>query len=547
MAYCYQPLDKFYQGDDLFFHYRRLAALIESISNGTFPYYIDNDALLQYGYATKLFYPDIILLPFAIIGKYTNLYFSYRLLIIVMTFLCGLFSYKLAYKVTKNNFSSIISSLIYTFSLYRLLDLYTRSALGEALAFTFIPIIFLGLYEIIYGNYKRWYIITIGFTLLILTHLLSTVITALFVIIFLIIYCKKLFKEPIRFMYLILAGIVTIPLVAYYIFPMLEQMASNNFYYQEMPVANLPYNNKLSIKEVLSGMFGGFQINQYNFLPGVGVILIIIAASRILIRKRKEKLLKLADTLLIIGTICLILTADFIPWARFPFTLLNVIQFPWRLLEFTTFFFALSGGYYLSILIKNKKAKYITLGIIIVATIVMINIDSYNYNNSPKLSYAVGKLEIRNPLPIKDNNYHLGNLEYVPRKFPSYPQVNFPDKDILISRSNIVAKNKENTIISNYNTHKGITTIKITNTQPDTLEIPKFYYKGYTATFNNKETELFESNIGLINIPIKKSGEIKLWYKGTLIQKASYIISLISSLIFIIIVLILERKQRKNA
>ncbi|NDW10829.1 YfhO family protein [Dysgonomonas sp. 520] len=545
MIFCYHPENKLYQiGDDVNFHYRRIGALIESLSNGTFPVYIDNSAANGMGYATKWFYSDFLLIPFALIAKYTSIAIGYKSLIFVITFLCGLFTFKLTKRVYNNNFAAYISAIVYTFSYYRLFDLYNRSALGEAISFTFLPIVFLGLYEVIKGDYKKWYILTIGFSLLLLSHLLSSFMTAIFVIIFIIIYYKDFLKNTARIKYLIIAGLVTIPIVAYAIFPMFEQMLSNEFYLN----SKMPYNEKLPITTILKGMAGGFTPNQFEFLPGIGIILTIMVISRIFIKKSENKYLKSADISTIIGLICIILTASFVPWARFPLSLISTIQFPWRLLEFSTFLLSVSGGLYLSVLIKKRKYKYIAMGVIISASLVLITINSYNYLNSPDLNYELNQNNtIRNPKPITDNNFHLGNLEYVSHKFPSYPSVRFPNTEYMYDRSKEI-KTEKNSIVEKISEDDGVGvyTYNITIKEKDNIEFPKLYYKGYSATMNGKNIPVEESNEGLIEISAEESGQLKLWYGGTFIQKISLYITGISILALCLFVYLTGKKKKKT-
>ncbi len=229
MMYFYQPLCP---GQDFFFHYRRLQALMDGLKTSPFLIYIDYNAIDGYGYLTKAFYPDFVLIPFAFIGNITSLEFAWQSMLFVMTVLCGVFTYKTVSIIYKNTFAASIAALLYTFALYRLLDMYHRAALAEALSFTFIPLVFLGLYYILNADYRKWYVLTIGFSLMIFTHLISSVLMLVTIVIFLLIYYKSLIREPKRFLYLLIAGIATLIVTAYYIYPMLEQMSADTFYYQ---------------------------------------------------------------------------------------------------------------------------------------------------------------------------------------------------------------------------------------------------------------------------------------------------------------------------
>ncbi len=114
----------------------------------------------------KCFYSDFILVPFAIIAIFSDTTTAFQILIITMTILCGIFTYMTVNKISGSAFTATISAILYTFCLYRLLDVYHRFAFGEAISFTFIPIVFWGiisyckrrLQEVVYYFYRIQFI-----------------------------------------------------------------------------------------------------------------------------------------------------------------------------------------------------------------------------------------------------------------------------------------------------------------------------------------------------------------------------------------------------
>ena len=51
--------------------------------------------------------------------------------------------------------TGLLAALLYTLSVYRLIDLYTRAAAGEALAMVFLPLVLWGMYELFLGDRKN--------------------------------------------------------------------------------------------------------------------------------------------------------------------------------------------------------------------------------------------------------------------------------------------------------------------------------------------------------------------------------------------------------
>jgi uncharacterized membrane protein len=263
-------------GDDYAFHISRLEALIRSFEDGTFPSYIDRDAIYGYGYLVKPFYSDFVLIPFGIIGYPVNIEFAYRFFLFSMTVVCGVCMYKFVYKLSNSFYASSISGLLYTFSLYRLFDVYCRAAIGEVISFTFIPLVFLGLYYAIYGDFKRkWYVLPIGFSLVIMSHVISSVLLFITVVIICLFYYKKFVGEPKRFYFLILSGIVTLIMVSYYLLPFLEQTLADKFYFHEKGLTASDVDLfRLDVIEILKSMTDGFT-NRLGVGPKLGFLLIL--------------------------------------------------------------------------------------------------------------------------------------------------------------------------------------------------------------------------------------------------------------------------------
>lgn len=322
MMYFY-PL---HEGHDIQSHYGRMNALYQAIIDGIFPVYFDQSMANGYGFATRYFYGDLVLLPFSLLIPYIGVIQSYQVMMIFYSLLCGLLTFICTDKVFKNKYIAFICTILFTFSYYRLYDVYNRAAVGETICLSFFPLILWGAYEIIKGDYKKWYIIAIGFTLMIFAHVNTPAIVAFTLIIFLIFNYKYFIKEPKRFYYLILAAIVTIVLTAYFVFPLFEQLLSNEFYFNTDNGKRLTSNVIFGepIKYIIRGLFSGATYVVPE-IAGIGIVLTMLVCCRIFVFN--DKLIKRADLYLIIGIICLFIISPFYPWRVFPFNLIGFIQF----------------------------------------------------------------------------------------------------------------------------------------------------------------------------------------------------------------------------
>lgn len=534
MVYCFLPEDKMYLGADIFFHYRRLSSLMDALRYGTPFTYLDYAAAEEFGYASKWFYPDIFLLPFAWIGNYTSVHFAYKLIIFVFTVLSGLIAYLSAYQVFKRNvFLSVIFALLYSFSYYHLHNFFFRSALGEAVAMTFIPLVFLGLFHLIKGDKQKWFWLPIGLTLIFFSHLISTVLTTIIILLIVTISYKDFLEDRRKIGLLIFSGIVTCLLSSVYIFPMFEQMLSGDFFYKTNPYLTKAQDHLYPIMAVVSGFFQGFSLLQtIAHSSSIGITLIMFLTLRLFVKTvDKDSQTKLVDVLVILGFLLIFITSNLFPWRYSPLRLINFVQFPTRFYAIVSVFLATGSAYYVYLLLKNNRLrKYIfTLGLTFVIGWMLI-ITGKVFREETFLKSS-GVYTSNSSL---SNFYHLGGLEYVPAPF-SYLDID--------ARKDWVASNNNSTI-TNLELKEGRTSLDISLVEKsDQIELPRFYYKGYKALLNGKEIGVIRSENGLVSLDIEESGRVELFYGGTPIQKASLCLSLISFAGFIFYIVRFNKRK----
>lgn len=526
MIVSYGPLCP---GQDFHFHFMRFTALMDALRDGRFPFYIDYKAIDGYGYFTKAFYCDFVLIPFALLGNMTNAEFAYKAMLFVMTLLCGLFTYIAVNKVYKNNIAAYISAILYTFCSYRLLDLYHRAALGEAFSFTFLPLVFLGLYYIIRGDYKKWYVFTIGYSLILFTHVISSVLTAITILIFLIIYNRSLRNDVKRIKYLVISALATLAIVSYYLFPMIEQMLSDTFYYQTRQLMAQAQDSKMALNWIFWGLFSGGVQPRQIFIPGIGLLLTVAVCLRLFVFQ-KTKELKSVDILVIVGLCYIVAVSSLFPWHIFPFSTLNFIQLPWRLFEFVSFFFAVAGGYYFSKALVTKKRIIAASFLLLVATLFMMVSDGDLY----KSTRCLGDI---NEKPTVANSYLLGGLEYIPSSVPSIEYL--ADRGDSVSVSNASS-------IDNLTKVAGVLNLNVVTDKSTDIELPLIYYKGYSAIQSETELTVSCSPKGLASIQTNNSGKITVYYKGTVLQHISFYISIVSVLLLCVYIFREERRSKKK-
>lgn len=524
MMVFYMPENKIYLGYDVYFHFRRLSSLMEALQHNAYPVYLDFDGALDFGHATKWFYPDFMLLPFAWLGNKTDIVFAYRCMIFCYTILCGILTYVCCRNISRSPFFLFCVSILFTFSLYRLSNLFYRAALAEAIAMTFLPLALLGAYHVIKGDYRKWYLLTIGFSLILMTHLLSSVMTLITIIIFILIFYKEIRTTPKRLNYLFIAGGTAFLISAAYLFPMIEQMCSNSFKYNTPHIALWPENNSFSILETIWGMFNGLNLGDINQMSCTGILLTILIALRLFIYGKSKKL-QFIDILVLVGLSYIFVASNLFPWKIFPFSKIKFIQFPSRFFIFSTLFFSIGGAYYLRKLLIGKKRRYIGLSGVLFTIVAIMLMNGKVFTESVFLKNT-GLFGIT---PNESNYYHLANQDYTPAKFPSLKYI----KERAGKTENLHSDTKITDFKRNYNTTSfGIAL----NSKEDVIEIPRYYYKGYSVFLNGNEIPYKQSDKGLLEFTAKGSGKVEVIYTGTFLQRYSHYISIIALLCLMIFI-----------
>ena len=508
-------------GHDLYFHISRISAVADNIKELDFFKGVYSGYVNDYGYANGLFYPDIFLyLPATLTALGMNVITSYKIFLIIINFFSILSIYITIKGISKNNYASILGTIVYSFASYRLVYMYQRSALGETLSFIFVPLIIYGIYEIVFRDKHKFYILVIGMTGIILSHLISTYIIGIFLFIFCMINIKKIIRER-RYLYLIIAAIITLLLTSFFLLPMLEQMMSQKFYFSESSITGDYILYKRTVPLYL--MFLEIPslrtvVNTKYWIPsGIGVIYLYFIYKKIRYKQKEDKFI---DELYIISVVSLFLITFTPIWKiNIVQKTLSMIQFPWRFYIIPTVLLAIAGSILVS---KFKESKKVLKYTFLISFISLGAMTAFSY--------------------MSNRIYSIGEYSAALHEYMSVDV----DKIYPYTRGNIITSNNN----VNIDFEKKGTSMNINfnqNSKDTYLELPLIYYKGYEAKMNKTKLEIFKTENGFLGVKINdlKEGNIKIRYRGTNLFKISQIISLISIILFVIYI-IKEAKLSKN-
>lgn len=181
-----------------------------------------------FGYSWNLFYsPFTAYVPLVFKIFTSSNIICLKLFMICMMFLSGITMYKFVQKITENNKIAIIASIFYMLFPYHLTDMYARVAIAELASFVFIPMVFLGMYNIIDKNEKD-YILAIGTIGLLLSHTIITLYTAIFCFLYCIINIKKIKNKDV-IKNIVFNAIIIVLTTSFFWIPMLESKNATSY------------------------------------------------------------------------------------------------------------------------------------------------------------------------------------------------------------------------------------------------------------------------------------------------------------------------------
>ena len=113
-----------------------------------------------FGYSWNLFYGPLSSYITAVIGGFfDNIIIGYKIVLFLGLFLSGISMYYFTRKITSDNNVGVFAGILYMVMPYHLTDMYIRGSIGEFLSFIFIPIVFLGLYNLIHEEKRDWVLV----------------------------------------------------------------------------------------------------------------------------------------------------------------------------------------------------------------------------------------------------------------------------------------------------------------------------------------------------------------------------------------------------
>ena len=525
--------------NDGYLHLIKIMGVNEIIKQGQFPPIID--AGFCNGYAINLFYNPLTTYISLICGLIVNNFaLGIKIMLIIMMFLAIIFMYMFLKNVTKKTGVAIAGAIFYITNPYYLSNIFIRGAIGESAALTFLPLLFLGLYNLFNGDRKKHYFITIAATGLILAHNITTLYAAIISGIYVLINFRKL-KEKDVLIKILTNILFIIGMSLFFIYPLILHRFSGEYVIFDSDLMRTNgarvASSVITFKELFTEIPSQSVIFRLNIIQVVLFVLSIFCYRFI---DKKDRKIYLSFIIFAILSVILCMTKNI--WEFAPDILCN-IQFPWRLLGFSGFFISTIAGINLFIILKkifkNKENGLIFI-IIPIALLSLLYAYSLDYKD-----YTVKK-DDNESIEFINNNinnivYMNINREYMPSK--TYKALS-QNPESVEGESIFIIKGDAN--IESANKNELVYNITLTDIKENTsIEVPFLFYKGYNAYIENdkngkRDIDVKESDYGFLKIDIPKeyeNGMIKVEYKTPTSYYIAYIISFVTLIGFIIYII----------
>ena len=507
-----------YGFQDSFFHIIRLTGL-KNVWTSPINYELNTT-----GSMVNEFYPWLTMYPMQILYSVTGNYIlSYNLFYLFLSIFGFYISYYSIKIITKEDLTSFCFAIIYGFSSYRFANVYYRAALGEAISMTLLPMVLCGIYLILYDDYKKWIVLSFGITLIAYSHLVSLYLSSVFTFLIFILSIFNVDNRMERIVSFFKATFYSVLLSS----GMLIQLA---YYGLENDLAhpkgdtNLFELNAFSIIDILKNTFTK-QYFQYSV--GFSVILILMISICLSIAFKKEKY-EFAKMLLLLSMILLLCSSRLIPWAQIAqFSLIGVIQFPWRMNAYITLFSISAFSILVSKMenITHKKVLALLVGCVSIIFFFINCIQLWD----EKPANAISEDLINNHLVIE-------SLDYIPDEYYIFKNEN------AIYQLSVLHNNEQLKPISLYMGND--LGILVTNAfMGEEIKLPTCYFSTIHIYCEDLELPVFKSDIGTAMIYAPYDGDLvlDLTNKYDPIIYVFWVISLVS-FCFIIIKCVHERK-----
>ena len=494
---------------DTEFHAARIMNLADGLLSGQLPVRVGGYSYNGYGAATSAFYPDLLLYPLAlmVLGG-ASITFVLSVFAVAINLLTAAVMYAAARRLLGTRLAAACAAILYECALYRLDGLYCRLMAGQVMALAVLPLFLLGLWEVCWGDKRRWLTLAAGATLIFQTHMLTVALCALLAMGVAAVRLPALVRER-RLGAIGCAVGVTLLLNLWTLVPMAM------LYHSGVNTPAAQFGFLASAKELYEVALPDGHIGL-PLLLGTALLLSIKGRGEDDMQARRWQVLRLCA---LVGLVCVVLSLKAFPWSyavKVTGGLVEILQFAWRFLMFSAVLLALCAG---------------------------VGYASMSGALAPVLVLALSLLCVQ---PCLREAAEMSAIEFGQCASPYLiaPEYQIEGTDTIDTLSRAVLAEGDVTL-TQYE-KRGTQVSAVVKAQTDAvLTLPLFGFDGYAASLNGERipVRLGQNNRLTIDLPAGTSGTLRVWYEGKAVWRVCDMISLAT----LAAVLVCAARRRKAA
>lgn len=532
-------------GHDVNFHLYRMEGIKDGLLSGQFPVRIHPTHNNGYGYITSSVYPELFLyFPAVLRILGMSPVMAYNTFLMGVNALTAICMYYAAKGFSKSAYVGLMASMVYTLSTWRVINLYYRAAIGEALSMVFFPLLFYGLYCLLKGEHKRWWVLTLACSGIFMSHIISTVFAAVTIVVFILV-CFPDFMQKDRFLGFVKAGVTTLLLNAWYLAGFLTYYLGLDMAIKHVPENTEFYQNAIfpaQLFNIFNEKFGysylldmGMQYDM-SLTLGVGVtVCLVIGLGYYLFGKRTQEQNRFLFGLFMYGVVLVVMSTTLFPWQLFQQSALinkfcGVARLPWRFLSLASPAIVLTASVHMKEIFQGDSMKKLSFAVAAFICAMAFVVWGTAYTTQNGAVFRKGQAAPTSASAGWDNEYFLygtdtGMLDA--NRYITSDEVSLSDHE----------KSGSNITLTLEGAKEG-----------SWIEVPLLYYPGYKAVDDLGNRLLTsDGDNHVLRIMLREgSGEVHISYSGFWYFRAAEAVSLLTACGFVTMYIKTKRKRERN-
>lgn len=552
------------RGHDIYFHLMRIEGLAQGLRAGEFPVRIQPAWYDGYGYAVSVFYSDLFLYPAALLRLLgISLQDAYKVYVVLCNVATTLISGYSFGKIFRKREIGVFGSCLYTLAPYRLVNLYTRGALGEYTGMIFWPLLIYSCVLLLNEDRNKVQLqkgaVLMGISMagMLQSHILTAEISCMVLLLLVIVHCRRTFHKEVM-----LAGCgavaAALGLSAWFLIPFLDYMLFERFN------INSIRNNDIMIQRqgaFLSQVFTIYDnaVGQSldagagtagDFTQGVGLSLMLSVIILMLLciwgylKQEERRNRQITITAAGLGVLMVVMSTLYFPWDRlcrisriFRYIIVK-IQFPWRFTGVAVGLLVVVWCAVLNYIEREYDRRKKVITICLAVGILLLSVGHFVID----LNQRAERIQVRSVEEM--DTFVASGEEYLP-------------VDTVLDKLKTQELYKDDSVEISDVVYRGTSItmhVKNTSAQQAGLELPRLYYAGYQALEVTDEGQHFPievtdgtNHVIKLMIPEQTEGNITLSFREPWYWRLSEIITLLSAGIVILYTYkIWTREKLKN-